>query len=54
MEEKPKNAANIVMKLLQRTEGGDNEPDSVFKVSGSASAIKAFKASIEKFKRSIF
>lgn len=53
MDDKPKTAANVVMKLL-RSEGGDgNELDSVFKVSGSANAIRTFKASIEKFKRSI-
>ena len=54
LDSKPTGGASVVMKLLQRENAGNkDEQDSVFKVSGSASAVQHFKKSIIKFKNSI-
>ena len=53
-ETKQKNPTSILMKILQ--DGGNKKADvedSVFQVSGSANAVRNFKATMEKFKSSI-
>ena len=54
-DDKPKKRTSLVMSILlgDFNKGKDDAEDSVFQVSGSASAIRNFKATIEKFKRSI-
>ena len=54
-DDKPKKRTSLVMSLLlgDFNKNKNDVEDSVFQVSGSASAIRNFKATIEKFKRSI-
>ena len=54
-DEKPKKRTSLVMSLLlgDFNKKKNDVEDSVFQVSGSASAIRNFKVTIEKFKRSI-
>ena len=52
---KPRNPTSLVMKILQEnsSKNKNNVEDSVFQVSGSAAAVRSFKATMEKFKQSI-
>ena len=52
-ETKQKNPTSILMKILQDGSKTVDVEDSVFQVSGSANAVRNFKATMEKFKASI-
>ena len=53
LDGKPQTESIVINLLKGSSYSNKNEMDSVFKVSGSADAIQNFKASIERFKRSI-
>ena len=52
-ETKQRNPTSILMKILQDGSKTVDVEDSVFQVSGSANAVRNFKATMEKFKASI-